>query len=106
MLALFGSLFALGGAVFVLLAGVGALRFPDSITRMAAISKASTLGVALIAIGAGFGSGSWEVALKMGSLLVFLFLSSPVAAHLLGRAAKRAGVPLAAATQNIHLWKR
>ena len=41
---------AVAGAVFVLLAGVGALRFPDVYARMHAATKASTLGIALVGL--------------------------------------------------------
>ena len=41
----------LGGAVLTLLAAIGVVRFPDALTRMHALTKASTVGFGLIAIG-------------------------------------------------------
>jgi multicomponent Na+:H+ antiporter subunit G len=49
---LVGEIALLVGAVFILLAALGVLRFPDALTRMHALSKASTLGVSIALIGA------------------------------------------------------
>lgn len=82
------ELLAIAGAVFVLLAGVGVLRFPDVYARMHAATKASTLGVALVGLGV-------VVALDHGRpkalvAVAFIFVTAPSAAHLVGRAAYRA----------------
>jgi multicomponent Na+:H+ antiporter subunit G len=42
------------GALLTLLAAVGVVRFPDALTRMHALTKASTVGFGLVAIGAAF----------------------------------------------------
>ena len=47
-----GRVIMLFGAVLTLLAAVGVLRFPDALTRMHALTKASTVGFGLVAIGA------------------------------------------------------
>ncbi len=47
-----GEIALLGGALLILLAAVGVVRFPDALTRMHALSKASTLGVSIALIGA------------------------------------------------------
>lgn len=49
-----GEAIALAGAVLTLLAAIGVVRFPDALARMHALTKASTLGLALVAIGAAF----------------------------------------------------
>ena len=49
-----GEMLALAGAVLTLLAAVGVVRFPDALTRMHALTKASTLGLTLVAVGAAF----------------------------------------------------
>ena len=76
------------GAAFTLLAGVGALRFPDALARMHAATKASTLGLLLIVVGAEFKvtGGSTKLAMAAGLVL----LTGPVAAHLVGRSTYRA----------------
>ncbi len=47
-----GEIALFGGAMLILLAAVGVVRFPDALTRMHALSKASTLGVSIALIGA------------------------------------------------------
>lgn len=49
-----GPAIALAGAVLTLLAAIGVVRFPDALARMHALTKASTLGLTLVAIGGAF----------------------------------------------------
>ena len=49
-----GSVVTLVGAVLVLLGAIGVVRFPDALARMHALTKASTVGVGLVAIGSAF----------------------------------------------------
>lgn len=87
------------GGVFALLAGIGIVRMPDLLTRMQATSKAGTLGVGLIAIGAALAFGTAEVAVRSGLIVVFLFLTAPVGAHLIARSALRSGLELSERTR-------
>lgn len=80
------SLLLLGGVGFVLLAALGALRFQDALTRMAAVSKASTLGLTLIFLAVITHSWTFSDSMKAIITIAFLWLSTPIAAHLLGRA--------------------
>jgi len=81
------------GATLVLLAGVGVLRFPDLYARMHAATKASTLGVGLVALAAAASLGDGRI--KALVAVAFIFVTSPSAAHLVARAAYRAeGVDL------------
>jgi multicomponent Na+:H+ antiporter subunit G len=82
------------GSAFMLLAALGLLRLPDVYTRMSATSKAATLGAALLLVGAALHFGSVAVAGRALVIAVFLFLTAPIAAHLIGRAAYRRGSPL------------
>lgn len=76
------------GALLVLLAGVGVVRFPDLYARMHAATKASTLGIGLVGIAATVGVEGGTV--KPLVVLAFIFLTAPSGAHLVGRAAYRA----------------
>lgn len=87
------DLIILIGALFALLGAFGVLRFPDVYTRLHAASKAGPLGVGLILVGAGLHSGEPLIVLRVVLGLLFLILVSPIAAHLLARAALRSGVP-------------
>lgn len=73
------------GCLFILIASLGSLKFPDTLTRMAAIAKSSTLGVGLICIGGIFEFGWSEASLQLGIGTAFLFVAIPLASHLLGR---------------------
>ena len=81
------SILLLGGVGFVLLAALGALRFQDALTRMAAVSKASTLGLTLIFLAVITHAWTFSESIKAILIIAFLWLSSPIAAHLLGRSA-------------------
>lgn len=85
--AVVGSL-AFLGSVFVLLAGVGVLRFRDVYARMHAATKATTLGLALIgtAVAVALGEGRGKVLLAVA----FVLITSPTGSHFVGRAAYRA----------------
>jgi multicomponent Na+:H+ antiporter subunit G len=81
----------LGGAAFAAIAGVGQVRFGDLFTRMHVATKPSTLGLLLVAVGAMFRiSGPGAVSL-LALTIVMQFLTAPVSAHLVGRAAHRHG---------------
>jgi multicomponent Na+:H+ antiporter subunit G len=84
---LISGVLALLGSTFTLLAGVGVLRFPDTLSRMHAATKATTLGFLLVVTGAviQLSGGSTKLAFAVG----LVFLTAPVAAHLVGRSAYR-----------------
>ena len=86
-------LLVLGGA-FAAIAGLGLLRLPDILIRMHASTKAGTLGVGLIVIAVAVSKGDVLVTTKAVLIILFLLLTAPVAAHLIGRAAYRNGTPL------------
>ena len=86
-------LIVLGGA-FCAVAGLGVVRLPDVLLRMHASTKAGTLGVGLVLGGVALHFGDVTVVAKAVLVVLFLLLTAPVAAHLVGRAAWRSGSPL------------
>lgn len=84
---------ALAGALVVLVAGVGLHRMPDVYCRIHAATKAPTLAVGLVLLAVVLRFPRLDILARVGAVQVFLFLTLPVAAHLVGRAAHRAGVP-------------
>ena len=76
----------LGGAGFALLAAVGLLRMPDVFTRMQASTKASTLGLGCLLLGAALQLGDFASFIRVISIGAFLLLTTPVAAHVIARA--------------------
>ena len=82
------------GSAFALLAAVGVLRMPDVFTRMQASTKASTLGLGCLLIGAGVQLGDFGSLIRVLSIGAFVLLTTPVAAHVIARASYLADVPL------------
>lgn len=78
-----------GGALLSVAAGVGLLRFDDSITRLHAQSKPQSAGLLFILIGLGLQQHGWSTALMLVPVLVFQFLTTPTAAHMLARGGYR-----------------
>lgn len=79
------------GGVFGLLAGIGILRLPDLLTRMHAASKAGLVGAGLTFVGIAIVAGESAIILRAILGMLFLALTTPVSAHLLARAATKAG---------------
>ena len=78
------------GVVFILFGVVGILRLPDFYTRLHAMGKCDTLGVALVLIALAL-YGGWTLAsLKLLLISIFISVANPTATHALGRAAMRA----------------
>lgn len=88
---LLAALFVILGALFALVASVGILRLPDFYTRVHAASKAGTVGSALALIALAIVSVQTAEVLRAIAAIVFFFLTAPIAAHLLGKAAYSAG---------------
>ncbi|WP_078873832.1 MULTISPECIES: monovalent cation/H(+) antiporter subunit G [Streptomyces] len=86
-----GAVFMLAGALLCLLAGIGLVRLPDVPTRIHAATKPQSFGLTLVLIGAGLWLRS---PIDLGTMLLvglFQLLTTPVAAHMVGRAAYRTG---------------
>ncbi len=83
------GLFLIAGAAFVLVAAIGIVRLPDLLTRMHASTKAGTLGALLVLVGLALHVGTGEVVSKVVATSLFLLLTAPIAAHMIGRAHAR-----------------
>jgi multicomponent Na+:H+ antiporter subunit G len=82
------------GTLFAFTAAVGVVRLPDVFARMHAATKASTFGALFTVAGAGVVlSGATEVT-KLVLIGVFMLITAPAAAHMVSRAAHRAGTEL------------
>ncbi|MGX5654700.1 monovalent cation/H(+) antiporter subunit G [Geodermatophilus nigrescens] len=85
------SVLLLTGALLAVLAALGLLRLPDVGARLQAASILQGPGLALLAAGAAVlapGADAWKLVLAV----LFQLATAPVLAHLIGRAAHRAGV--------------
>lgn len=79
-------LLAIAGAFFVFVAGLGALRFKDLFMRMHAATKAGSLGLGLLLAAIALAHPSPVVVVKCVLIIAFVFLTAPIAAHMIGRA--------------------
>lgn len=86
------------GCVLALLAALGLHRFDDVFCRMHAATKPATLGLVLVAVAAGVALVPQHGAAKLALVVVLQFLTAPVGAHMVGRAAYRSGSPLSPKT--------
>jgi multicomponent K+:H+ antiporter subunit G len=89
MLDLLLSVLILTGALFTFIGSLGLARLPDFYTRLHAPTKATTLGVGslLIASAIYFSTRGEGISLHEVLVTLFLFITAPVSAHLLSRAA-------------------
>jgi len=86
------ALFIVAGGLFGLVAAIGVLRLPDLFTRMHAASKAGLVGSGMTLVGIAIVAGESAIILRAVLGIVFLALTTPVSAHLLARAALKAGM--------------
>jgi len=79
------------GIVFFLAGTVGLLRFPDSLTRLHALTKADNLGTGLIVLGLLPRVDGVLDGVKLVLIWLILLLGSAVASQLIARVAHRGG---------------
>jgi len=94
MIQILVSVLMLFGAVFSLLGAVGMLRMPDLLTRLQAATMTGTLGVGFVMLAASVHFQDLGVVAKSLLVVAFLFLTAPIAAHVIARAAYFLPVPL------------
>lgn len=82
------------GGFFCFVAGLGVLRLPDVLIRMHASTKAGTLGSGLILVAVAIFFADVATITRAVAGILFLLMTAPVAAHMIGRAAFKKGVPL------------
>ena len=82
------------GLAFDLFGCLGLLRLPDVYNRLQAATKCVTLGTCSILFGMFLIVGFTSAGMKAVLCIMFLLLTSPVAAHALARAAHKSGVKL------------
>ncbi len=93
-------LLLIGGA-FSLIGAIGLARLPDFYTRLHGPTKATTVGVGAIMLSSVIFFTSRGESLGISEILVtvFLFMTAPVSANILAKAAMHAGVPFMSNTQ-------
>ena len=92
----------IGGALFMLVGSWGLAKLPDFYTRLHAPTKASTLGMGATLLGSLVWFSVQEESLHIHELVIsiFLFLTAPVSAYMMGKAAIHRRRPMAEGTRN------
>jgi len=79
------------GSLFILIAAIGLLRFTDIYNRMHATTKATSFGLLLIVSGVALHYLSVVVLIKAILVIVFIYLTAPLAAHAVSKTLERPG---------------
>jgi multicomponent Na+:H+ antiporter subunit G len=91
--------------VFFCISALGVVRFPDLYTRMHAATNGGAFGAVLMLLGAAVYFFDWRVTTVALLIVFFIFLTAPVAGHMIGRAAHKTGTPQWPGTR-IDEWKQ
>lgn len=88
------SALVLAGAAFTLIGSLSLVRFKDFYTRLHGPTKASTLGVGCLLIASSIYFSVTGDVLSLHEILVtlFLFITAPISAHLMAKAALHLGL--------------
>lgn len=79
------------GSLLSLAAGIGLLRFPDTLSRMHAATKPQIFGLMLILAAIALDQHTWGTIASLLVVLLFQMLTAPISAHMIGRAGYRNG---------------
>ncbi|GAA4060639.1 monovalent cation/H(+) antiporter subunit G [Amphibacillus indicireducens] len=77
----------LGSGFFFMVGTLGLIRLPDVFSRMHATTKSDTLGAGLALLALIVYKGFDPVSLKLLVILIFIYITNPVAAHIIAKAA-------------------
>lgn len=91
LLEILAAVVLLIGSTLALVAGIGVVRLPDVFARMHAATKPATLGLLLVCVGAALIDSKASDIAKLVLVVALQFLTAPVGAHMVGRAAYRVG---------------
>jgi len=75
------------GIVFFIAGTAGLIRFPDTHSRLHALTKADNLGLGLIALGLAFQAGSFFVIVKLALIWALAILAAATTSQLIARVA-------------------
>ena len=87
------AILLLAGALFILVAAIGLFRFRDTFSRMHATTKATSFGILLITCGVAILFFSWIMMIKALLLVVFIYLTAPLAAHSISKSIEKDNSP-------------
>lgn len=82
------------GTTFLFLAGLSLIRLPDLLTRLSASTKAVAFGAGLIFVAVAIFFDDVATDARAFAGLLFFAITSPIAATVIARSARRTGVPV------------
>ncbi|WP_320819605.1 Na+/H+ antiporter subunit G [Thalassolituus sp.] len=96
------ALLILIGGVFMLVGSVALVKLPDFFTRLHGPTKSTTLGIGATLLASVIWFSAIDGELRVHELVIslFLFITAPVSAYMLGKAALHRHRPTIASTQN------
>jgi multicomponent Na+:H+ antiporter subunit G len=86
-----GGIALIVGSVFVLLAGVGVVRFDDIFARLHSAAKGPTLGLLLTGLGVALTLRTLASTVTVVLVLILQLIAGPVGTHVIGRSVYRRG---------------
>lgn len=104
---LLASFLLLMGGVFILIGALGMIKLPDFYTRLHAPTKATTLGIGCILIASMLLHAVQGEGINIQELVIslFLFITAPVSAYMVAKAALQRRTPFTPGTLNQSLSK-
>lgn len=83
------AFFLISGGFFLLVGSIGLFRLPDFFMRLHAPTKASTLGIGSVLMASiiFFSFKGDGISIKEFLIILFMFLTAPISAHMLSKAA-------------------
>jgi multicomponent K+:H+ antiporter subunit G len=89
------------GSTFTLIGAIGLFRLPDFFMRLHGPTKSTTLGVGGVVLASVVFFSVQEGEISLHELLItfFLFLTAPISAHMLSKAAIQQRLPVSPATR-------
>jgi multicomponent Na+:H+ antiporter subunit G len=91
LLSIFSWLLLGGGLLFFAAGSIGLLRFPDTLSRLHALTKADTLGLGLVVAGLSLRAGGVLEVAHMLLIWLLVLASGATACQLLARQADEEG---------------
>jgi multicomponent Na+:H+ antiporter subunit G len=89
------------GTFFMLISSIGLIRLPDFYIRNSASTKALALGIGLILLGIAIYYNNIEIFIELFAIFFFIYLITPLSAHIIARAAAKSKVKFWDKTQNM-----
>lgn len=101
LLEIISSVFIIIGTFFMLISSIGLIRLPDFYIRNSASTKALALGIGLILFGIVVYYNQIEIFIELSAIFFFIYLITPLSAHIIARAAVKNNVKFWDRTQNL-----